>query len=381
MKRFTIILTCGLLLSGCSDNSNSSDNSSAIEIETAEETAAAATAAVTEKVTAASETELPGAEDTDIGKAVVYWTDEGVSVGMSLKKDYYLSKVIPAEHDEFTPLPVAADFDFDGYDEVFVLSAPYMCGTYYRLNLGKSGFESWDAMNELTASQIVELDKGGEEMFHFMEYYDRKARYKYYKWDGKNPVPVKEDVSYSRDYYYTDHYEYIDGEKKLVSREYGDADTLVKTDDTPVYFRVNENSIDVFREDKIIQNIPDIGLHELTEKWNEHMGMEHSDWPVYAPEEFIYESDYDSDGCNDFCIPVDLRYAGGEDRYIYFWFDPDKGEYVPWEELNKVCKKLIMYRDRDVLEVEDVTAGIDTYKWENGELVFVEHSNSVRIHD
>lgn len=100
--------------------------------------------------------------------------------------------------------------------------------------------------------------------------------------------------------------------------------------------------------------------------------------PVAADLDF---DGYDSDGCNDFCIPVDLRYAGGEDRYIYFRFDTDKGEYIPWEEFNKVGKKLIMYRDRGVLEVEDITAGIDTYKWENGELVFVEHSNSVRIHD
>ncbi|HRR77950.1 MAG TPA: hypothetical protein P5191_14260 [Ruminococcus sp.] len=380
MKRALPIILCGLLLTGCADRSSSSGNSAAIEIETAAETAAATTATVTEKATAASETELPGAEETDIGRAVVYWTDKGVSVGMSLQKDYYLSKVIPAEHDASTPAPVAEDFDFDGYDEVYI-PANEFSGEYYHLNLGKSGFESWDVMNEVTGSQLADLDDSGEQMFSVFVYDSRKGSTRYYKWENKEPVLVREDESYSRDYYYKDHYAYIGGEKKLSSREYFNADTLVKTDDMPVYFRVNDDSIDVFRDDKIIQNIPDIGLYELTEKWNRYTEENRSSPSLLTSEELIYESDYDSDGYNDFCIPVDFRSIGEDNKYIYFRFDPDEDKYVPWDELNNIGKKLVMYRNEDYIEAEDPGTGLDRYKWENGKLVFQEHIDGVRIHD
>ncbi|NLT09156.1 MAG: hypothetical protein GXY08_06605 [Ruminococcus sp.] len=382
MKRAVPIILCGFLLAGCSDKSSSSDNSSELETTTAATTSVVTTAPTT---TASVTTDdpidhsyLPGSADHDIGKATAYWTDDGISVGVWITDSYYLSKDISVETYDKTKNIAVLDLDFDGYDEIFVPTDEYGEGKYYHLNLGRTNFESWDVMNDLTGGRFVTI-ADDEKLLCLTESLSRSTCNKYYKWENKAPVFVNEEICYMRDYYYCDTYDIQDGEKVLVSRKLksNEGDKII---DHPIYFHVNSDSIDVLKAGEAIQNIPDIGLYSLSERYGQYMDNNDVGWQPFQPEEMIYESDYDSDGYNDFCIPVDLKPIG-ENKYIYFRFDPAENKYFPWDELNNIGKKLVMYRNEDYIEAEDPGTGLDRYKWENGKLVFQEHIDGVRIHD
>lgn len=79
-----LLLAC-LLLTGCSERTGSFESSSGNEELATAEVTTVTTAVTTEKVSVQTGT-APVQKSSDTVKAVAYWTDEGVSVGMSLKK-------------------------------------------------------------------------------------------------------------------------------------------------------------------------------------------------------------------------------------------------------------------------------------------------------
>ena len=132
MKHFTIILTCGLLLSGCSDNSNSSDNSSAIEIETAEETTAEITEPVSEPVKVNGLTVLMNGNSMDI-----------MNGGIHVQTIELAEEIYPPEY---------KDINSDGYEDIFIRSGfsdTMNAGMYYIYDSDEGKFVFSDALSNL----------------------------------------------------------------------------------------------------------------------------------------------------------------------------------------------------------------------------------------
>lgn len=91
---------------------------------------------------------------------------------------------------------VVDDFDFDGYDDLFVRmehGAMYAPGTYFRFHPGTSQYEKWDALNSIGKEMLPDHEKHTlmhrvYDSEHWMEYY-------VYEWNDDSLVLTEHMIS------------------------------------------------------------------------------------------------------------------------------------------------------------------------------------------
>lgn len=116
---------------------------------------------------------------------------------------------------------VIEDYDFDGYDDLFIptlIGRPNTPGTYYRYNSETGLFEEWDELNEIkllastdSDAQTITLNKSGSAVDHESIVY---------KWDNSVLKPISREIQYYSDQVYIDTFEYDEnGNQALVKRE------------------------------------------------------------------------------------------------------------------------------------------------------------------
>ena len=99
------------------------------------------------------------------------------------------------------------------------------------------------------------------------------------------------------------------------------------------------------------------------------------DFEICDPECYLRVDDWDNDGHDDLGIPYDNYITGTGEKYKYYHYIPETGQYVLWDELNALggkVAKFISYptilhvssRDRENNTSEDYK-----YKWQDGKLI------------
>ena len=360
INMISAVCLCTGVLSGCSDkekNAVSSEKEIIIVPETTvkitsatEETTALATEAPTEAVT------QPEVKTTN---ALTYSIDEnGIELIVDGESTQYISLGYETEKRDI----VADDFDFDGYKDIFIPAKEYggIPGTFYRYIPDSKQFEPWDELNKIGRQMTV---YNGEPILVLSDYSQTGSRYTYYKWNNEVLEKVSFKDVYFSNYEISDYYEYsADGSKVLVKRELRNCENnaLLKTleRDELVYFSVEENGIEVFRDGEVIQTIEG-NYAEIYAPIAENS--------YYTIEDAIYKMDYDFDYYLDVFIPDDISYNSTGKYYRY---DPNTGLLEEWNELNKLDSRAYASRKKTINVYQGVGEEFCTtaYQWDNGTL-------------
>ncbi len=290
-----------------------------------------------------------------------------------------------------------ADYNFDGYDDIFIMTDKFKStGEYYLYVPEKEELEKTDAFAVSDGkSRLMEVtdDNRLECVTNISSAYVHNI----YAWKDNKVVLVGErkeyyQIYYIGDDYICDNYEITeDGMKYLVSREYKDPKTyeLRKTETNLDYFIVKGNSVLVMKGKDIMQEIPDVNVIEMVAEIKAYVdenGAVAPDFEICDPECYLSVDDWDNDGHNDLGIPYDNYITGAGDKYKYYHYIPETGQYVLWDELNALggeVSKFISYpnilhttsRDKENNTEEDYK-----YKWQDGKLIPFLHLHT-RIED
>lgn len=378
MKKILLSLSLAVLLfCSCSHNTVSSpEEKSKITITSEKQTEVEVSAEISGQIT----------ESTTENRLAYSVTESGISLKMNGKAIQSIELGYSPKDDYIS----TADFDFDGYKDIFIpFENSYMEGCYYRYDPDTELFESWDKLNEI--GYVMEISD--DDTLMMIKRSQTGNKNITYKWKNGEISPVT--LSY---YYYTsngaahDFYEYTpDGNTVLFERQLINPDNGAKyktyTKDELVYFSVEPNGIDVLRNGKILQTIKGDYFNELdlaARKERREIPIDppqyFDEYDFYVPEDFLDTTDFDFDGYFDLFIPTDHLSSTG----VYFRFDPKTELFEEWDELNQIGnnlyveekdKYLISYQyDKDRKEFEKCI-----YQWENAGLVLVssEHLNGV----
>lgn len=209
------------------------------------------------------------------------------------------------------------DFDFDGYNDLYIPDYDDEKGTYYRYNPDKEKFGGWDELNKIS----LPLKVDGKYLKYHTSDLKCNAQTILYEWKDDKLVQYQREVTYNTD----------DGER------YTD------------YF----NSADeIFRRERTIFN----------------------EYRITAGKEKISvdDVDFDFDGYNDLYIP-DYDGVNG----IYYHYNPDMEHFDEWDELNKIGKLLTVGMSENItigkvlfFDTDDGQRFI--YKWNNDKLNLIE---------
>lgn len=373
MKKLLFPLSLAVLLCGCSEKTISLpeetvESTTASEPQTAAETTAAVTARIPETTT-----EPP---------RVVRLTYTVTENGISLKSDGKAAQTIELGYSPKNDYISAADFDFDGYQDIFIpFEDSYRDGCYYRYNPETEQFESWDMLNEI--GYVMETD--GDDTLLLKMYSMTGEKYFVYKWTNGELCPVL-----LSNYYYTsegatdDYYEYSpDGSRILFERHLINPNTSstykTYTRDELVYFSVKADGIDVLRDGKVLQTIEGDYLGELdlaARRVYSEMPMKEIEYldkyGFYVPEDFLKTTDFNFDGYPDLFIPTDHL----SDTGVYYKFDPETELFEEWDELNRIGESVYTENEDEALifsryDADRREAEKCVYQWENDSLVRV----------
>lgn len=372
MKNFLVPLSLVVLLCGCSEKTISlsdemAESTTTSEMQTVPESTATITTIIPE----------PTTEPAPVGKLTYTMTENGISLKMNGKAVQSLELGYSPKEDYIS----AADFDFDGYEDIFIpFKDSYMEGCYYRYSPDTEQFENWDKLNEI--GYVMEI--GDNDTLLMKMYSQEGSKFITYKWKNDEISPVL--LSH---YYYTskgvinDLYEYTtDGSTVLFERQLIDSNNNAKyktyTRDELVYFSIKTNGIDVLRNGKVIQTIEGDYFGELdlaARKVRREIPIDPSQYldkyGFYVPEDFLDTTDFDFDGYFDLFIPTNHL----SDTGVYYRFDPETELFEEWNELNQIDKRvytvkeneyLTSYHSNDSKEFEKCI-----YHWENNSLVRV----------
>lgn len=373
MKKLLFLLLIAVMLCGCSENTISSSE------ETAESTTASEIQTETETTTAVT-TKIP--ETTTTTPRICRLTYNVTENGISLKMDGKNAQSIELGYSPKNDYISAADFDFDGYQDIFIpFEDSYRDGCYYRYNPETEQFESWDKLDEI--GYVMETD--GNDTLLLKMYSMTGEKYFTYKWTNGDPCPVL--LSH---YYYTsegavdDYYEYTsDGSRILFERHLINPSNGVRyktyTRDELVYFSVKANGIDVLRDGKVLQTIEGDYLCELdlaAKRVYSEMPVKEIEYldkyGYYVPEDFLKTTDFDFDGFDDLFIPTNHL----SDTGVYYRFDPKTECFYEWEELNQIGESVYTENEDEALifsryDADRREAEKCVYQWENDSLVRV----------
>lgn len=357
MKKIVTLILCAGLLCSCADKKENSVSLAPVENSVTE----CITEAVTDKTTEAEtetttevKTEAPTEE---YGKLFCIYS----KTGLTLKMDGVEKNFVELQHIPNAEQNVIADFNFDGYEDIFIplleLDELGRYGNYWLFSPEKDLFY---ISQELAVADgvgyIMDIYQHNQlEMVEF-NLYGKEVRF--YEWQGDKLVPM-----YFNDYYYAssddiiDRYEFDDnGEKILVSRTFVNPSNgaQYKTVENPIYFRVTDTTVDVMQGENIIQQLDN---HNLPQLYNELVDyVENYTAPADTPisggpqfleiEKYLITKDFDFDGHNDLAIPTDFSCLNGKNTYVYYRYDPQTEQFVRWEELENKGHTLYMFSDR-----------------------------------
>lgn len=369
MRNFLVPLSLVVLLCGCSEKAISLSEEMA-EITTTSEMQ-------TEPISTTIIIPEPTTEPAPVGRLTYIVTENGISLKINGKDVQSLELGYSPKEDYIS----AADFDFDGYEDIFIpFKDSYMEGCYYRYKPDTEQFENWDKLNEI--GYVMEI--GDNDTLMMKMYSQEGSKFITYNWKNNEICPVL--LSH---YYYTsngainDLYEYTpDGSTVLFERQLIDSNNNAKyktyTRDELVYFSIKSNGIDVLRNGKVIQTIEGDYFGELdlaARKVRREIPIDPPQYldkyGFYVPEDFLDTTDFDFDGYFDLFIPTNHL----SDTGVYYRFDPETELFEEWNELNQIDKRvytvkeneyLTSYHSNDSKEFEKCI-----YHWENNSLVRV----------
>lgn len=355
MKKSILLLLCSLFLMGCSNRNSSSSGWISVS-ETTEQTF--------------SDIILvpPDTESEIKGKTICKRIPTGVEITLDS-----LTYLIEFENTADIQQIIVKDYDFDGTDDIFIGFEKYLQqGVYYRLDKEKQVFTEWNYLNEISKYSLVQIEDNNT-ISQSITNYDGSMTI-YYKWLEGVLVPTRFTDYYFGDCDILDDYRYDEnGEKILFQRKYiNDDNIVIKTVESPLYFHVNETSVDVLKDGEVIQSIPDTGLYRLVDRLKEYSKTVIMEGGVREPEKYLRECDYNFDGYADLGIPQSMIGPDGEESCKYYRYDPEIEKYVPWREMNQIGK--LLYTDCNTETIRSYTVGKDTdvYKWIEGILVLVQ---------
>lgn len=373
MKNFLVPLLLVVLLCGCSENTISlseemTEITTTSEIQTELETPTAVATKIPE----------PTTEPATVGRLTYTVTENGISLKMDSKAIQSIELGYSPKNNYIS----AADFDFDGYEDVFIpFEDSYMEGCYYRYNPDTEQFENWDKLNEI--GYVMEI---GDDDTLLMKMYSQKGdKYITYQWKNGEISPVL--LSY---YYYTskgainDFYEYTpDGSTVLFERQLIGSNNGAKyktyTRDELVYFSIKTNGIDVLRNGKVLQTIEgdyfgelDLAARKVLREIPIDPPQYLDEYGFYVPEDLLDTTDFDFDGYFDLFIPTDHLSNTG----VYFRFNPETELFEEWDELNQVGRIVYTGEENEYLTSyqyfkDSKESEKCIYQWKNASLVRV----------
>lgn len=370
MKKLVIALTMAAILSGCSAKDKRSVLSEKEEI-AATVTSAESTSAT--EATTAPESEATSEAEQDSDFQILKVEDDGITVLVHdtiQKIEIDCSQLFEfAERYHENPEYFLAidDFNFDGYDDLFVprgAGVPNIMGTYFYMNptANFNPFEEWDELNEIGFLMKADSEK------KILNFSSRISAIDHdwiiYKWKAGKLHPVSREYQYQSVYdnqVYINCFEYDDDGKETLAKIkralLGENKEWLGTEEVELpnryTYSVNENSVDVLLEGKIIQTLE----------------------CDYTPDDKLFFEDYDFDGCNDlfFMMKNGAMYSNG----AYFRYVPDTGLFEKWDELNKIGRGMIVNAENSTLREkkhsDDYWLEYFDYKWEDSKLVLFEH--------
>lgn len=227
MKKIVFVLAAAATLCGCSSKNKSSVSS---EKEVVVPATSAESTSVIEEVTA-STTEAMTEAEQDSDFQILEVGDDGITVilpnNIMQKIEIDCTELLRMagiyNHDP-TELLFIEDYNFDGYDDLFVPKTTLLAntpGTYYRFDptVNFNPLKKWDVLNEIGFLMKADSENG---ILHFIT--SSSAVYHnwiIYKWDNGKLQPVSREYQYEGDkQIYIDCFEYDnDGKEILVRRK------------------------------------------------------------------------------------------------------------------------------------------------------------------
>lgn len=364
MKKYIVALVLTGLLAGCSDRDESTV-SNVNEPSSAPETTAEPTTA--EEITTESEPVSDG-YNFKVEADEIYFFEGSIFQKIELDCSEFLESVEKYDEapEEFLTI---ADFNFDGYDDLFVphgIGAANISGKYFYMNPTRdfNPFEEWDELNKIGFLMSVDSEN---KILNFSSHISAVDHdWIIYKWNNGKLQPVSREFQYESVYdnrIYINRFEYDDdGKETFVKRErvlLDENNEWLGTEEVEFphsyAFSVNENSMDVLLDGKIVQTLE--CDHTLSEK-------------------NLFFEDYDFDGYNDLFI------MNENSNGTYYRYVPDTGLFENWDELNKIGKFMYTGISSNVsigriLVQNDINGQTFIYKWNDGSLILVERSETV----
>ena len=379
MKKAVLCALCGLVLTACAEKSDSS-------MESVAETTETTTAQVT---TEAQETTEPETKEPPSGRLDY----EVIDGGILLKMDGAEIQTLGAETLPEFKSPVVADYDFDGFEDIFVPddNISFGMGGDYWLYDSESGTFAVSQALALVEGRGWTMTVCGEGQLQLDMFSHYGSTSTMYEWHGGELVPVSFVDKYRDEDYngVEDEYEYgSDGQRYMVCRTCYDTGSgeILRTETEPRYFRVTETSIDVMKGRDVLQSIGNDTLMKLVDGLQDYVRSapktpELLEFDVMPPEHYLRFEDYDYDGYDDLAVPTEFAQTGERNKFFYYRYDPDTALYVPWDTLNE--KGVTFYFPPDNctdLQIagytglwNDETYEYYVYVWRDGELVPTDH--------
>lgn len=414
-KQLLILLCCGLL-TGCS----SKTMSSAVNEEKISPTTVPVTEVSTEPET---EPEAESAALTDKEMALEQINKHHDTKGkISYKiKDtmvevYYLNyklfELDAGYRIEDTYSIIVNDYNFDGYDDLFVPDEPSdvynICtlGDYWLCDPEKLDFVKSDEMAVYFGHGVkmnVDEEKLSVQYSEHSPYiyssYTGSLKISYVWRDGKFVPDIIEktqnhyaddlDTKLGEDECYKDYYA-VDENGNVILKERrvfeNGTDQLRRTEENVQYLRVTEESVDNMRGQNVVQHIPVKDIEKNTAVIFD-MPQDKSCMPMMN-NCLIELEDYNFDGYNDLRIITGVDEFGMEAQYRFYRYEPSSGMYVEWDELNSLSGNIYLNENDKKLSVNDTVMDENTvyfyetaYLWENGRLKPESRSQTVSIYN
>ncbi len=346
MKKYVMLLLCTGLLWSCSDVKESPSSVDELTTEIP----------VTEKAESTAQPQTEPSTKEEHGKLFCLYSKTGLTLKMDgVEKNFVELQQIPNAQQT-----VIADFNFDGYEDIFIprleagLSGYY--GDYWLFSPEEDSFVISDELAIADGmGYIMEIYQGSQ--LEMIEYNSYGSTHTYYKWIDDKLTPV----SFTDHYYFNsdkviDNYEFNEeGGKTLVSRTFVNPSNgaKYKTVENPSYFRVTDTTVDYMKGRNIIQQIDN---HNLSQLYNELANyVENYTVPNNAPpagpvellsiEKYLIIEDFDFDGYNDLAIPTDFSYINGKNTSVYYRYDSQTDRFILWEEINSIGHTLYVFND------------------------------------
>lgn len=376
MKKLLLTLSAIMFLSGCSGKNTQE-------------------AVSEENATASAQTETASQPETTESSrtGILTYKSDGNNVTFIMDGREYNTVQVESDADDSFKFHVA-DYNFDGYDDIFIMTDKFKStGEYYLYVPEKEQLEKTDALAVSDGnSPLMEVtdDNHLECVTGIMAAYVHNI----YAWKDSLIALVGERKEYYLgDDIVCDNYEITeDGMKYLVSRDYLDSSEheVIKTETDLDYFTVKGNSVFVMKGKEIIQEITDVNIIEMIDEVkayvNEH-GAVAPDFEIRDPECYLHVDDWDSDGHDDLAIPYDNSTTGESNKYKYYHYIPETSQYVLWDELNTLGDRIEKYNNNPNLlhaysdDKKNNTSEYHKYKWQDGKLVPCVHIHSSKKDD